>query len=503
MASAKQYKNVYTILEKVKKGEIQTHYKDSDGLFGKLQFYKRPDLIKPHIHYIDEARLKKIVDVAVTDMNSIKEEFGHFSKTVGFKKLDEDKRPDMHNFWQKLQDNYKKFPQHLKYDIFKMYYNKIDRLKFEERTAENQVRYKFLEKANNPVGKIMTEHSNLKSAVFTRNMMLYYLMQLTQLEYIDPNAAQDIQNAMQDGNDFNNACEQALDKLFNSQNSKNALDRAMDQAQTTCNQLDDNMEKDVQERMFEQASEPGNSNSAAKVSPDYIRTISAQLANIRMSMNSLKEKLKKILDKSTSYFSSRKITTYDDLFNAQDVSGLDEYELLHPKLRKIFAEDIQVKETKNVGKIDVYVDISGSMSSNCGARDEEGNHIRRIDFAKSMIAKLKEMDMLNEVYLFDTRVKKWRNDIMSIAMIDCGGGTTINTAVDSIVRNDRNALVITDAEDHCSIYSDKAFFIGLEGARFNGFASDVIRQYSQKGQVIIFDGSKISLVDQQGNTVSK
>jgi hypothetical protein len=47
MASSKQYKNVYTILEKVKKGEIQTHYKESQGLFGKLNFYKKADLIKP------------------------------------------------------------------------------------------------------------------------------------------------------------------------------------------------------------------------------------------------------------------------------------------------------------------------------------------------------------------------------------------------------------------------------------------------------------------------
>ena len=34
MASPKSYKNVYTILEKVKKGEIETHYKEKDGLFG-------------------------------------------------------------------------------------------------------------------------------------------------------------------------------------------------------------------------------------------------------------------------------------------------------------------------------------------------------------------------------------------------------------------------------------------------------------------------------------
>ena len=49
--AGKNYKNVYTILEKVKKGEIKSYYKnDEGGLFGKLNFYKKEDLIKPHMH---------------------------------------------------------------------------------------------------------------------------------------------------------------------------------------------------------------------------------------------------------------------------------------------------------------------------------------------------------------------------------------------------------------------------------------------------------------------
>ena len=42
MASPKQYKNVYTILEKVKKGEIKSYYNDDeDGLFGRLTSIKK------------------------------------------------------------------------------------------------------------------------------------------------------------------------------------------------------------------------------------------------------------------------------------------------------------------------------------------------------------------------------------------------------------------------------------------------------------------------------
>lgn len=505
-SKGKQYKNVYTILEKVKKGEIQTqsYYKDKDGLFGKLNFYKKSDLIKPYIHYIDEGKIDSLVRTEIQNQKSIQEYYTRFKNTAAFGRLADDQKPDIVKFHEKLKENYDKLPKSLKYDIHKLYYHKMDKLEFEDRDDKNNTRFKFLEKANNPVGKIMTEGSNLKSAVFTKNMMLYYLLQLTQMEYVDPDAQQQMMNGLNGGDDsqFNqDDIDEAMKKHMESSPSKNMLEKLMQDAQDTCKMMDEHIEKDVQEKMFDEANRNGGAD-AGKLSPDYMRQVAARLESVKLSMGTLKEKIKKLLDKSASYFSSRKIVRYEDLFNAQDVSGLEDYELLHPKLRKIFAEDIQIKDTKSVGKIDVYVDVSGSMGSGCGVRNSQGGQISKIDFAKSMIAKLKEMDMLNDVYLFDTRVKKYRNDMISISMIDCGGGTTINEAVRSIVRNDINALVITDAEDHCSIYSEKAFFIGVEGSRFNGFNHDVIEQYSNKNQVVVFDGNRIQKVNSQGLTVA-
>lgn len=506
MASPKQYKNVYTILEKVKKGEIKTHYKTSDGLFGKLDFYKKQDLIKPYLHYIDERKVDDIIDSAISVKSPIiTMEFNHLLNTSHFKKLDEDKRPDLPAFFEKLKVNYAKFPAHLKKDIFKMYYHKMDKLKFEERTSSNMTKYSFLEKANNPVGKIMTEGSNIKSTIFTRNMLLYYLIQMTGMEYIDPEANKNMQQGLNGDSDFDNQqAEKSINDMMDSSASKNSLDRIIKDAQDTCKMMDEHLDKDIQEKIFDQAnkSDKEGTPDAGKLNPEYIRTIGQNLLNIKMSMGTLKEKLKKLLDKSASYFSSRKITTYEDLFNAQDISALEDYELLHPKLRKIFAEDVQVKESKSVGKIDIYIDISGSMSCSCGIKDEHGSSISRINFAKAMVAKLKEMDMLNDVYLFDTRLKKYRNDLISISMINTGGGTTIDVAVNNIEMTKRNAIVITDAEDRCRFFTDHAFFIGLNGARFNHFDPDVIHKYSARGQVVVFDGSKIKKVGKNGETIS-
>jgi hypothetical protein len=279
------------------------------------------------------------------------------------------------------------------------------------------------------------------------------------------------------------------------------MEDAIKQATELCKDMDDAIDEDVQEQMFENASKQGEDSTAGKLSPNYIKEVTARLQNIKLSMGSLKEKLKKILDKSVSYFSSRQQTVFEDLFNSDNVAGLEDYELLHPKLRKIFVEDLQVKDTKKIGKIDVYIDISGSMDSGCGVNNNEGYDISRLDFCKSMVAKLSEMDMLNEVYVFNNHVKKYKKDPVSISMLDTSGGTTINAAVRSIERNGVNALVLTDAEDGCDIYSEKAFFIGLNGARFNHFSTSTIEAYSNKEQVIIFDGKTIKKVDEKGYVI--
>jgi hypothetical protein len=500
---AKQYKNVYTILEKVKKGEIESHYKNEGGLFGKIDFYKKPDLIKPHMHWLDENRIDNIMSAYFNDQKNIQETYKKFASSADFiKKIPDDKKPDMNAFLGKVRDNFKKFPKHVVKDIFKMYYHKMDKLDFEERTDANYTKYKFLEKANNPVAKIMTQGSNLKSSIFARNILGHYITRLTVMDYVDADASDKIKQSMNGNGDFDNdGIDEAMKSMMESTQGKNGLEKAMQDATDLCKEMDDAMDGDIQEKMFENANEPGQDNTAGNLSPDYIRHVAQKLSRISLSMGSLKEKIKKLLDKSVSYFSARQEVEYEDLLNSDNIAGLEEYVLLHPKLRKIFVEDVQVKNTKSVGKIDLYIDISGSMSSGCGVNDVNGHNISRIDFCKSFAAKLIELDMLNNIYLFDNRVKKYKTDLISISMLDCGGGTTINNAVRSIETNGVNALILTDAEDGCNIYSEKAFFIGLKGANFNHFSEETIAQYSNRDQVVIFDGSTIKRVNDKGYVV--
>ena len=497
MASPKQYKNVYTILEKVKKGEIQSYYKDDDdGLFGKINFYKKEDLIKPYMHYIDERRVDTIVDTYLDKQENIQEAY---RKIQASHKIDDDRKPDYDSFAKKVRENFRKFPKHLSKDIHKLFYHKMDKLEFEDRDGKNYTKFKLLEKANNPVAKIMTEGSNLKSTIFARNIMAYYALRSTMMEYIDPDAAQDFMNGMSGDGDPDSA-DQAMDKMFNDKASKNMFDKAVQDATDMCKDMDQAIDKDTQEKMFEDVNKNGG-RQAGNLSPDYIRTVVQELSKLRLSMGSLKDKIKRLMDKSASYFSAKKETTYEDLFNSDNLAGLNDYVELQPKLRKIFAEDIVIKDEKPIGKIDIYIDISGSMSDGCGVKDASGRTITKLDFCKSFTVKLGEMGMLNDVYLFNTSVTKFKNDPISLAMLDTSGGTTIDKAIESIEKRGINSLVITDAEDRCRIYSDKAFFIGVNGARFTHFNDDVISQYSDKNQVVVFDGTKIFGVDKNGRTI--
>jgi hypothetical protein len=127
--------------------------------------------------------------------------------------------------------------------------------------------------------------------------------------------------------------------------------------------------------------------------------------------------------------------------------------------------------------------------------------ISKIDFAKSFAAQLKDQDLLNDIYLFNNKVKKIKNDIISIATIDTCGGTEIDEVIKNIIKNNQNAIVITDAEDRCSNYSEKAFFIGVAGANFGHFEEECREKYIQAGQAVVFDGNRILPVGPNGHAI--
>jgi hypothetical protein len=131
---------------------------------------------------------------------------------------------------------------------------------------------------------------------------------------------------------------------------------------------------------------------------------------------------------------------------------------------------------------------AGSMGSSANIKDTK---MDRLTFAKAVLIKLKRMDVINEVYTFNTNIKKRNTELNDLLTIDNSGGTSINRVVNHIAEQGVNAIVITDADDHLNAYSSNAFFLGVAGSNFRCFNPVCRKQYVENKQLIQFTGDHV------------
>lgn len=592
----KQYKNVYTILEKAKRGELD--FSSSPRLYSNIQYNVRGEIIKPYLHYLDERALNRAVTKFI-------EEPASHNKVNELAKQHNKKLISPETLTAEMKTIWEKFPKETINDIFNINYQDIENLKFEDRTSSNKFRFKMIEKANNPIAKVVTRNNNIKSMVYTRSMIQYYLMLMAMLQQEDKAAFDDLmdnlqgidtgnddsqcsgkgksqasgkgqgkgldqqQQSQQTGSQQNNpsdtgnsspqpgdsgteqnpapnnpsqdpaksngqdpsadqgptqnssnsapgqsngqagtgnvkkSAQSHLDTLMNKFENQPAaqkiLDEVLENAKQTTEKLEEVMTESQLNDMWDDLSGFGRTSEKAlnRLNKEYLEKIAQQLKSVSINMNGIKGKIKSLLDKSMSYFSAQEKPYFENIFDAGTMDGFQDYELLHPMLRKLCSEDMNVKEIKKVGKIDIYVDCSGSMSSGCGIKGEDGHAMSRLLFAKAFAFKMKELNLLNEVFSFQNSVTHEGNTAEDILSMTDGGGTSFTSVIQSIEKLKRNAVIITDAEDSCHQYTERAFFIGVQGARFNSFNSN----YQAKNQLAIFDGNKVYAVDPSGRAI--
>ncbi len=498
-------------------------------------FYNKPDIINPTLHWVDEDRVKLNIIKAVENPKSVNDILNIIANTPLSDQYLRGRiinliKSDTVTVLKEVKKQYHKIPEHIKNDIFKMYYHSTVKLDYAERVDSNISDYEYIDAAINPVAKVMTEGSNLKSLMFTKDIIIYFavikaLEELLKNNSTKKNSNDDDEDEDEDEDDEQNDKENNKENENNhdaNQNGtgnvtqagnqkikfdlkndfeRNALENVIEQTKKVCANLDNIVTKEMQNLLY-QGELPIENLSITDINADVLKEIEKSLFNMEMNTKKLKEKLNKLLDRSTSNFSSQKKTEFKDIFSADDFSMLDEYELLHPKLRKIMMEDIMIPEHKYMGKLDIYLDISGSMSSSSGVimngKTPKEKNLSKCDLGKMIVYKLYKMGILNNFYIFEQHVTKVDASPISIATLTPKGGTSIDVVVNHVKREKQNAIIITDAEDYCSIYSSNAFFLGVRGSNFRHFDAHVLKLYSEKSQMIIYDGDHIHEVNEFG-----
>ena len=395
-------------------------------------------------------------------------------------------------------------PQSLIEDVYSMYVNEDVKRRPSERN--NAVKHKVLDKVYNSLTKIVTTDSPLFTEMLTRELSLY--LQKISKELQDeqekngngpddgkspfdqpmPGTPGDGEGEGEDegdedegGKSLSNgqqadktssgmdrkSYEDMLDKILNSKKNENQLEDAMKKAQ-------DKME-DLKSKLGEEALK-----DLAFNEPDFLEKIEelkGALNDVTINKESVKEVLVKILNESQNYFSQKYKTVEESLFEAdqfEDVFGL---EFLHPIFRnaELFSAGNATRIYK--GKIDLYLDCSGSMGSNATF---EGKSLRMIDLVKGIAMVLFRLGMIENLYFFDTKLYKIKNiNELTILSFSKSGGTDFDMVVSSINETGNNSVVITDGYDSVNSYTKQGFFIGVGGTQFKDGGFEPYRKMRQ------------------------
>jgi hypothetical protein len=396
-------------------------------------------------------------------------------------------------------------PQSLIEDVYSMYVN--DDIKRRPESKHNAIKHKVLNKVYNSLTKVVTKDSPMFTEVLTREMALYLQKISDQLDDEDPDGGsgdgespfdkampgmgdvdeegngegEEIDSPSDgllagkgDSNSDRESYEALLDKILNSEINEKALEEAHKNAEEKMEELN--------EKLGEEALK-----DLSKKDPEFLEKIELlkhALSRVSINKDSIRVVLEKILDESMNYFSRNFTTVEESIFETDDFEDLFGLEFLHPIFRNAELMNACNASRTYKGKIDLYLDCSGSMSSNATF---EGTTLRMIDLVKGIAIVLYRMNMIENLYFFDTSLYKIDNiNELTILSFSKSGGTDFNMVVSSINETGNNSVVITDGYDHVSSYTKQGFFVGVGGTTFsNGGFND----YRKSKQCVSYNGN--------------
>lgn len=453
-----------------------------------------PCLINPQLSKYELDSLISIIEDYINSRDTIALHFKKISSSSAYRNRKASKKITLTKFHNEVKRCWDLFPKTLISDIYNLYFHESKDLRIKEDCTIYFTYYKFLINSNIPGLKILTLDSFLKSSIVTRCLVLFILIQFARLNLLNL----DEDRFMRASFDINEAKEEGwwkeqFELLFDKKTNKDSLQSIQMQVKKECQQIDDLMSQSVAQELISQITTP----SIGKQKESRVNYLLMKLAQIDIASSTLSEWIKKLLEKSTSYFHQKDNQEFELLLESESPSIPSELHLFHPSIRNFYLEDLVVKKDVSKCSIDLYLDISGSMDT-VVINNENNNRITCLDFAKAIALEMSDCKLIDKLYLFNTSLYESDTNQESLAAIKACGGTEIDIVLSQIVKHEKNAIVITDGMDNGRIYTPYAYFVGVKGANFKYFEKDVIKQYSRNEQAILFDGRSIHEIGPRG-----
>jgi hypothetical protein len=261
------------------------------------------------------------------------------------------------------------------------------------------------------------------------------------------------------------------------ENANDAIEKAKSNTDEKIKNLEDQLGKEAMKDLM-------NSN------PEFLEEIDVlkdRLKKVSINKQSIRKVMEKILNESMNYFSTKFKRVEESLFDCEECEDLFGLEFLHPIFKN--AEIMSVGNETRIykGKIDLYLDCSGSMDS---YETFEGTSIRMIDLAKGIAMVLHRMGMIDNLYFFDNCLYKIENiNEISILSFSKSGGTNFNKVIDMVSEKGNNSVIITDGYDNCRKYSKQAFWIGIGGTTFAPYGDSAFTNYRENKQCVAYNSN--------------
>ena len=395
--------------------------------------------------------------------------------------------------------------QELINDVYSIYVN--NDIKRRPANEDNTIRHKVLDKVYDSLTKIVTVDSPLFTQILTRELAMA-------LQIVDDEVKEKQQEQKGEGDGDGDGESQGLEtptggdgegegedndgdsgkgasKDSGSSNRKSIediVDKALDNAKDNIDKAKakaDEKIKDLEDQLGKEAMK-----DLMNADPEFLEKMDElkhKLKAVSINKDSIKKVMEKILNESQNYFSTKFKRVEESLFDCEECEDLFGLEFLHPVFKN--AEIMSVGNETRIykGKMDLYLDCSGSMDSQ---ENFEGTNIRMIDLAKGIAMVLFRMGMIENLYFFDGGLYEIKNvNEITILSFSKSGGTNFNNVVNKIKENGNNSVIITDGFDGCQEYSKQAFWIGIGGTTFDSYGDSAFNTYRSNRQCVAYDSS--------------
>lgn len=341
-------------------------------------------------------------------------------------------------------------------DLFNAYYASEE--DFEINMERNSVRAKMLNKLVDYNMRISTNSDPIVSYVLSQEISKYIIdtvMKLIHSDDFDNNSLKDLMSGLgKSGDDMTDAEKEAVNTMIDAMD-ESSISRMQNQSIKQAVETS----KEISSLNSSKSSKPTNSYSLSDSikSVDDYNSVKHILNNMKVSKSD--KFIKRILNSSISGVRCDIKKQHLDLSEVNNIYMHELYgsEFLNKNFKRLFVDEITVKKNKKSGKIDLFLDCSGSM----GYSDEENSPFIRV---KSLAVYMIKKNMVNNVYFFDNSIHGPYDSskIIDIISFESGGGTNFKPIVDTVNKSNRRSLVLTDGESSGSIgYNPNIYWCGI------------------------------------------